>query len=370
MSGLIVHEWVARSGGSERVVEEMLRAYPESDLFTLWNNAPDRFEINVRESWLARTPLRDRKVLSLPMMPAVWRSIPADRRYEWMLISSHLFAHHARVRNTPDIPKYVYAHTPARYIWAPEHDARGQGPLARSAATFLKPLDRHRAQEATAIAANSEFTRARIASYWGREASVLYPPVDVERIASVADWSTHLDTADSEVFASLPSSFVLGASRFVTYKRLDLVIDFAVANDTPAVLAGSGPDRGFLIDYARQSGANVVIVDDPSDELLFALYRRCLAFVFPAIEDFGIMPVEAMAAGAPVVVGPTGGATETVVENRSGTTVRDWSDQRELRDALASASRLGREAIRSRAWQFSRANFQQGLKAWVDGEAQ
>ena len=145
---------------------------------------------------------------------------------------------------------------------------------------------------------------------------MIYPPVDVEQIQSVADWRTRLDDEEAAQLAALPSSFLLGASRFIPYKRLDLVIQAGEAADLPVVLAGKGPERAALEAAAERASVPVHFVHAPSWALLFALYQQALLFVFPAVEDFGIMPVEAMAAGAPVLAQAVGGTSESVVARR------------------------------------------------------
>ncbi len=173
MSGLIAHEWIESSGGAEVVLDAMLAAFPDADVRCLWDDAPHRFPSrNVRESWLARTPLRRHKALAAPFSALAWRGMHADQGYEWVLASSHLFAQHASVRHA-QIPKYVYAHTPARYLWAPELDVRGQQPLVRAVAPGFRALDRRRAQEVTAIAANSRYVRERITRSWERDSVVI-----------------------------------------------------------------------------------------------------------------------------------------------------------------------------------------------------
>ncbi|MDQ0613778.1 glycosyltransferase involved in cell wall biosynthesis [Microbacterium sp. W4I4] len=319
MTGLLVHEWIERSGGAERVLDAMAAAFPDAGIQCLWNDAPERYaDRTVRETWLARTPLRRHKALALPFMPATWRRLSDGDEYEWMLISSHLFAHHARPRDS-GTPKYVYAHTPARYIWSPELDERGSSAVVRAVAPAYRRLDRTRAQEATAIAANSRFVRDRIARTWDRDATVIHPPVVTERILSTPDWRTSVtDDAERRMLEQLPPVFVLGASRFIPYKRLDLVIRSAARADLPAVIAGSGPDEARLRAVATDAGVPVMFVISPSDALLYALMQQASAFVFPAVEDFGIIPVEAQAAGTPVVTGPVGGQRETFTDGVSG----------------------------------------------------
>lgn len=343
-------------------------AFPGSDVVVPWNNAPHRLRGHVvRESWLASSLLRNRKALSALVLPFVWRRVvPSDRPYDWVIASSHLFAHHVRLpASRRRVPKLVYVHSPARYIWNPELDPRGSSVLARAASILLKPLDRLRAQEAASIAANSEYVRARVRRAWGRDAEVIHPPVDVERIQAVRDWTDLLEPHDLAQMDGLPQEFVLGASRFIGYKRLDLVIRAGEAAGLPVVLAGGGPDRALLETESARASVPVHFVIDPSDELLYALYQRATVFVFPAIEDFGMMPVEAMAAGTPVVANAEGGARESVVPGVSGVLLERFGEQ-ELRDAVRSARVLDPQRIRLHATAFSVEAFQSRVKRWLE----
>jgi glycosyltransferase involved in cell wall biosynthesis len=269
-----------------------------------------------------------------------------------------------RLHRYPDVPKLVYAHTPARYIWEPSLDRRGNSPVARAGAAALKPIDRRRAQEAHAIAVNSKFTQDRVRRSWQREATVIYPPVDVTRITSAGDWREKLSDEDLTVLTSLPNQFVLGASRFVPYKRLHLVIECAEANGVPAVIAGGGPQRQYLLERARSASVPVHIVDRPSDPLLYALYQASLAFVFPGVEDFGIMPVEAMATGTPVIVPAVGGAAESVTMMEGGAIFEDESTQ-SWRNALGKAVGIEPVALSERVSYFSIQNFRSRIESWM-----
>lgn len=362
MAGILIHEWLSEHGGSENVFEVLSRMYPDAERFCLWNDSAGRF-VGVEETVLASTPLRRSKAAAALFMPAAWRMLPR-RDAEWVLASSHLFAHHARFRGPArDVPKLVYAHTPARYIWAPELDGRGRGALARSIAGMLKPIDRRRAQEPIAIAANSAFVAARIADTWEREATVIHPPVDV---AWFAGEPPRLTAEEEREMATLPREYLLGVSRFVPYKRLDRVIDAGCSSGVPVVLAGGGPDEARLRARASKASVPVHIVHEPSQMMLRALYRGAVALVFPAIEDFGIMPVEAMAAGTPVVASAVGGTAETVVDGVTGALVHEWSAA-ELRAAVDRAAGATRADCVARANEFDTPVFVKRMTAWVAG---
>lgn len=362
MSGIIVHEWLSPAGGSENVFEVIARTFPDAERWCLWNDAGERFQ-PVNETVLARTPLRGNKAAALPFMPSVWRHLPA-RDADWVLTSSHLFAHHARFGGPArEAPKLVYAHTPARYIWVPELDGRGGSLPARAIAASLKPLDRRRAQEPTAIAANSRFIADRIADTWQRDAEVIYPPVSVDRFMR----EQHLTDAEQAQLDALPDDFVLGFSRFVPYKRLEAAIDAGRVADLPVVLAGSGPDEDRLREIAERTyPGRVTFVHHPSNALLIAILRRAALLVFAPIEDFGIIPVEAMAAGTPVLANAIGGAVESVIDGVTGAHVHEWRSDAELRSAVERATTASSQACVDRAAEFGVDVFERRIAEFVD----
>ena len=360
-TGVIVHEWVERWGGAERVLEAMTQAFPDAEVRVLWSDEPTHLGLNVTESWLARTPLRHHKALALPAMLPTWR-LPLGGDPDWVLVSSHLFAHH--VRTPAATKKFVYTHTPARYIWEPDRDRRGSNPLVRAASAVLKPIDRRRAGEATAIAVNSTFTGDRVRKAWDQPSTVIYPPVDTEFLTTIEDWRSPLSDSEQRLFDSLKRPYLLGASRFVKYKQLEKVIEAGVATGLPVVIAGSGPSETRLRAIADELGADVTFVIAPSDEMIRALYSNAVAYVFPAAEDFGIMPVEAMACGTPVIGSNVGGVHESVTLVGGGVTAdlehdTDWSD------LLQRATALDPAEFRPRTLEFSRTRFIEQLQGWV-----
>jgi glycosyltransferase involved in cell wall biosynthesis len=361
---LLAHEWLAPHGGSENVFEQLGYAFPGSRRLCLWNDAPERF-VGVDETFLARTPLRRYKALALSAMPLAWSGIKLDG-LERVVVSSHAFAHQLASRAaSQSIPAYAYVHSPARYVWNPELDPRGQGWGKRQVARALKPLDRSRTSDQVSYAANSEYVARRISNAWGRQASVVYPPVDVLRIRS-GSWRAELTDRDEELLSTLPKDFVFTASRLVSYKRIDLSIEFAADNDCPLVVAGDGPERPALEGLATARGVPVTFVGRVSDPLLFALYERSLMFVFLAIEDFGIMPVEAMASGAPAVVSAAGGARESVDRLEGGGVLEPGAGPGEAKRAFENALGVRHgPALAERAEYFSNEAFRARVVEWA-----
>ncbi|MGB4778244.1 glycosyltransferase [Microbacterium sp.] len=367
MGGLIVQEWIEPSGGAEQVLDAFRIAFPDSRLFTLWNDDPDRFPPGlVTESWLARTPLRRHKALAMPLMPATWRRSKVAQKPDWVLASSYVFAHHGDFgTRRAGVPKFSYVHTPVRYLWEPALDGRGAGRLTALPREILKRIDRRAAADAGALAANSRFVRRRIARVWGRDARVIYPPVGAQQIIDGGDWSSHLDAADAEILASLPESgFLLAASRLVPYKRHRDVIRMGEHLGIPVVVAGSGPERAALSALAESSRVPVHILGFVSDELMRALFQRALAFVFPPVEDFGIVPVEAMAAGCPVIVNREGGAAESVIDGVTGFQV-DPDDLQEVAGAVERLGSLRPDAAKARAMEFDTTRFIREMREWL-----
>ncbi|MEV8370939.1 glycosyltransferase [Microbacterium sp. NPDC064584] len=364
-SGLIVHEWVERWGGAERVLEAMVDAFPDAGVRVLWDDTRLLDGRDVHETWISKTPLRNNKALALPAMIPTWR-MPMASTPEWMLVSSHLFAHH--VKAPAGTKKFVYAHTPARYIWEPERDNRGASGWARAASAVLKPIDRRRAAEATSIAVNSKFTGERVARAWEQESRVMYPPVDTETMVATTDWRRDLTDDEQRQLDALPSTFLLGASRMVDYKRLDRVIQIGAQVKVPVVIAGTGPSHVALRSAAAASGGEVTFILAPSDAMLRALYAHATAYVFPAVEDFGIMPVEAMACGTPIIANSVGGVPETVEAVGGGVTceIDRWNDWDEI---LHQAISLDPAQFRPRTHMFSRSRFIAELQDWVGAGA-
>jgi glycosyltransferase involved in cell wall biosynthesis len=366
MAGLIVQEWIEESGGAEQVLDALRVALPDARLACLWNDDRERFPAeSVDESWLARTPLRGRKALALPFMSSTWRNGWGGGEPEWVVASSYVFAHHAGFGTRQGVPKFSYVHTPARYLWEPDLDSRTSNPLAGIARTYLRGVDRRAATASGSLAANSAFVRERIRRAWDRDARVIHPPVEAASIVAVDDWSAHTTEPDRSILQSLPErGFLLAASRLVPYKRHDTVVAMGEALDIPVVVVGSGPERERLEALAAASRVPVHVLGRVSDELLRALFQRALAFVFPPVEDFGIIPVEAMAAGCPVLVNRVGGASESVIDGVTGVHF-DPDDDTGFAAAVEAVSGIRADAARERALEFDTERFVREVRDWV-----
>ncbi|MDJ1370120.1 glycosyltransferase [Gulosibacter molinativorax] len=366
MAGLIAQDWVEPYGGAEKVLSALIDVLPPAELACLWNDDPRWHSVlPVRESWLSRSPLRGHKAIALPLMSPTWRFELRHLQPDWVVTSSYVFAHHLSAA-FPDVPRFNYVHSPARYLWAPEHDQRGDSALVKSAAPPLRALDRMAAGRTGSFAANSMFIRDRIRRAWDQDAVVIHPPVDSAQIAEVEDWAEQLTEQEHAVLESLPrDEFLLAGSRMVPYKGHAKVIEMGETLGLPVVLTGSGPEEQRLRAQAADARTKVFFLGRVTNEMLRALYQRALAFVFPPVEDFGIMPVEAMAAGCAVIANRVGGAAESVVDGETGALI-DPQDALSWTAAVEIAAQVRRDATKARALEFDNEHFAAKVRAWVE----
>ena len=237
MRTLVAHEWIAEVGGSENVFEQIRVALPHCRAVCLWNGDPVRFS-GVEETWLARSLLRDHKAAAMPFMGSAWSQVDLTD-IEKVVVGSHAFSHHLASRAADcGIPAFAYIYSPARYIWAPELDERGNSLAGRLGRSYFRRWDRRHISKDVTYSAISQFVATRVAAAWGVNASVIYPPVDIDRIHG---FSGELSDADNAIASVLPPDFVLGASRFVRYKNVDAAIGAGEVLGLPVVLVGTGP---------------------------------------------------------------------------------------------------------------------------------
>ena len=347
----LVHEWFGATGGSETVFRRISELVPHAERFVLWKDR-DADEPRLRESWLARTPLRRTKAGALPLMPLAWRTL-SRRDYDVVISSSHAFAHTVRL-GPPERTRYLsYVHSPARYVWSPDFDGRGSGPLLALPRRMLREVDVRMSRHVHSYAANSREVRDRIARYWRRDATVINPPVDV-------DYFSAAPPGDRQQ----PREYLLGVGRWIPYKNFDLIVAIADAAGLPLVIAGSGPQEAALRRAAERTAVPVAFELRPGRDRLRRLYWGAKALLFPVHEDFGIIPVEAQACGTPVVGLRRGGLLETVVDGETGHLV-DSLDPRAYVPLVRRVDELAGARIQARASAFSAREFAAKTRAWI-----
>jgi|GEM_PF-100541 len=302
----IVHYWLVTMRGGERVLERMLRLFPQADIFTHVYDPSAMSETirshKVTTSFIQHLPGARRHYQSyLPLMPMALEQL--DLRGYDLVISSESGPAKG-VITAPDALHLSYVHSPMRYLWDHYHDYRdAAGLLSRAVMPLLchrlRAWDVSSAARIDRIVANSHFIQRRIAKAWRREASVVHPPVDVDLFHPAA---------------SVGPAY-LWVGQMVPYKRPDLAIDAFNRLGLPLVMVGDGPLAAAM---RRRAGPNITIVPRLDFNALRRAYGQCRALVFPAQEDFGMVPVEVIASGRPVLAYAGGGALDSVTQDVSG----------------------------------------------------
>jgi glycosyltransferase involved in cell wall biosynthesis len=344
----IVHDFFIQDGGAERCAIEFARLLPGATIETTFFDRErfgDRIDADRVRTWpLQRLlgPTRHFRAL-LPLYP-VWFMTRDLRDHDLVLSSSVAFCKSVRTRRDAVHISYVY--TPMRYAWDLETYLAGSSLSlpSRIAARTIRPVLRRwdvaTAKRAGVIVAISETVRERIRTAWDREAdAVIYPPVD---------------TAEIQV-SERDDGFLLVAARLLAYRRVDLAVAAATRLGRDLIVVGDGPERNRLEAFA---GPSIRFLGQVDRAVLLDLFARCHAYLVPGEEDFGIAPVEAMAAGKPVVALRAGGVRETVVDGETGTFF-DAPESEPLVDAIERLDglRLDHAVIRRRAEEFDRQVF-------------
>jgi len=294
----LVHDYLNQRGGAERVVLELAAMFPRAPLYTSLyrqqSTFPEFAPLDVRTSFLDKLPVDRRFRALFPLYPVAFRSFGAIDA-DLVISSSSGWAH--AVHTSPRAFHAVYCHTPARWLYGEYITATTQ-PALIPFAGVLRRVDRRAARRANLYIANSEVVRERIRQRYGCVAPIVYPPVDTERFTP-----------------SVRGERLLVVSRLLPYKRVDTVVDAASRAGIGLDVVGTGP---ALVDLRRRAGPSVHFLGGLPDSEITELFQRCRAFCLPGAEDFGITPVEANAAGKPVVAFGCGGALETIEEGVSG----------------------------------------------------
>jgi len=361
----LVHDWLNGMRGGEIVFEALLDLFPTADVFTLIY-CPEHLSPSFRKklegrkihvSWMNRFRFtREKYRQLLPLLPFAIRSLDVFP-YDLVISSSHCVA--KGVKKHPSAFHLSYIHAPMRYMWDRFDDYFGRGriaPVFRWIAILLRPLlqawDRRTAQSdrVDQLVANSKFIAEQIQRCYGREAEVVYPFSKLDRFQRPRN----------------RGNFYLMVGAFAPNKRTDLAIEAFARLGLPLKIVGNGQDEERLHSLRRKLGAeNIEFVprDLATNEGIERFYSECKAFIFPGKEDFGITPLEAMAAGALVIAFGEGGASETVT-NETGILFRPQTVDalvNAVMDIESGKIRLSEESCRERARFFSEQRFKREI---------
>ena len=349
----IIHYWFVSWRGGEHVVEALCRIFPEADIFT---HVLDRDVLprdlatrNIFTSFIDRLPFAKRWYKNyLPLMPLALEQI--DLRGYDLVISSESGPAKG-VLTGPGTLHVCYCHTPMRYVWDLYHDYLSQAGIFKRLMMapllhYLRQWDRLSADRVDYFIANSRNVALRIGKHYRREAEVIYPPVDV----------------DAFEVSQVVEDFYLMVGQLVPYKRADLVVKAFSRCGKRLVVIGEGEQFSMLQNMAKE---NVKLMGWQPFEILKRYYSCCKALIFPGEEDFGIVPLEAMASGRPVIAFAKGGALETVINNKTGIFFFEQTE-----DAVIEAVKIFEESencffskdIRAHASTFSKDRFEDELK--------
>jgi glycosyltransferase involved in cell wall biosynthesis len=349
----IAHDYLIQMGGAERVVATMSDAYPEAPIYTSVTDynrlLPELRRRDIHNSWAQRVPtIRQQFKTLFPIYPFAFRSFsPVDADVLW--ISSSGFS--KWIRTSPTTPTICYCHTPPRFFWESDIylDFEVHRPTVRESAKrllgVLRNWDFKCAQKIGRFIANSRCVQERINRFYGRSSTIIYPPVNVDRF---------------EPFAK-SAGYYLILSRLVGYKRIDLAVRAFNQLKERLVIIGQGPDRARLEALA---GPTISFLGQVGEAEATQYLQECRGLIFPGLEDFGIVALEAQACGRPVIAFAGGGALETVIDGETGILFPERSPE-----SLATAVRRSQQVtwcpqtIRANAERFSREVFLERMTA-------
>lgn len=369
----LVHDWLTGMRGGEKVLEVLCELYPKADIFTLLHipgSVPRTIErYRIVTSPLQKMPFaREKYRYYLPAFPLLIESFDLSG-YDLVISSSHAVAKGVRV---PDkAPHISYIYTPMRYMWDMygEYFGKEQALPIQWAGRIIRPYlqgwDKRSSQRVGYFIAISKFVAERIKTFWGREAEVIYPPVEVKKYIKNSKFEIrNTKQILNSKFKILNSDYYLIVSSLVPYKRVDLAIHAFNNLDRDLVIAGTGPEEERLKRLAK--GKNIKFLGWVGDKDLPALYAHARAFLMPQIEDFGISAVESQACGTPVIAFGKGGALEIVIEGKTGIFFKEQTT-----DSLISAvkkierMRFDPAVLRQNALRFDEKRFKERFRRFV-----
>ncbi|WP_101506256.1 glycosyltransferase family 4 protein [Erwinia sp. B116] len=366
ISVAIAADWLVTYAGAERVIKDMLDIYPNSDIYTVVENLNDEARSNlpakkIHTTFIQKLPGAKKKYQKyLPLMPLAVEQLDVSD-HDILLSSSHAVA--KGILTGPDQLHISYVHSPIRYAWDMQHQYLREAGLNKGVKGFLAKWMLHKirlwdyrtANGVDHFIANSHFIARRIKKVYGRDADVIYPPVDVERFTLEEN----------------KEDFYFTASRMVPYKRIDLIVEaFSKMPDKRLVVIGDGSEMEKI---KSKASSNVSILGYQSNSVMLEHMQKAKAFVFAAEEDFGITPVEAQACGTPVIAFGKGGALETIrpygVERPTGLFFEKQSTDsivEAIEKFQSICQHISANDCRENALRFSSERFKDELAKYVD----
>jgi len=366
----VVADWLVTFAGAEKVIAEFIHLYPNCDLYSVVDflSASDRKFFNGKKAHttsIQKFPLAKKYYQKyLPFMPIAIEQLDVSK-YDIVLSSSHAVA--KGIITGPDQLHISYVHSPLRYAWDLQHQylkgaglEKGfKGLLAKYLLHKMRAWDLRTVNGVDYFIANSYFIARRIKKVYGRDATVIYPPVDVNKFSI---------SYESE-------EYYITTSRLVPYKRVDLIVSaFSRMPNKKLIVIGNGSEMNKIKNI---SGPNIELLGYRSDEELQNYVKKAKAFVFAAEEDFGITPVEAMACGKPVIAYGKGGVLESVIDIKNKNPTGVFFDE-QSEESLISAINIFEsniecfdpEIIRARAEFFSIENFRKNIEGFIQEKYQ
>ncbi|MEI7497737.1 MAG: glycosyltransferase [Candidatus Falkowbacteria bacterium] len=361
MKVALVHDHLAQDGGAEKVLKVLTELFPDAPIYTLLfepKNVSKNFKNkDIRTSIIQRLPGGIKHYRwYLPLMPIAVEFFDL-RDYDVVISDASAFA--KGVITTSETLHICYCHTPTRYLWSDSHQYLNElsynkyfKKIIALLLSNLRLWDRAAADRVDTFIANSNFIARRITKYYKRDSQIIYPPVDVDRFG-----------ISKEI-----GDFYLIGGRIVPYKRIDITVEAFKKWGKKLVVFGDGVDLPRLKKIAA-GAPNIEFVGRVDDATQAALYQKCLAFIHPQEEDFGITAVEAMASGRPVVAYGRGGILEIVANHKTGVFFHEQTADGLLR-VLERFNPLAFDpnVIRAKAESFSRERFRQELKHFIEQE--
>lgn len=363
----VVADWLVTYAGAERVLCEMLKTVPHADLYAVIDFIDETTRKKHFQGKLAQTtfiqhlPFAQKKYRNyLPFMPYAIEQLDVSK-YDVVISSSHAVA--KGILTGPDQLHISYVHSPIRYAWDLQHQYLKELKIDRGLKSLLirwllhkiRLWDYRTANGVDHFVANSKFIARRIKKVYGREADVIYPPVNTDMFQVQEN----------------KDNFYITASRMVPYKKIDLIVEsFSHMKDKKLVVIGDGPDMEKI---KAKASSNIEILGYQNNDVMQEYMRNAKAFVFAAEEDFGITPVEAQACGTPIIAFGKGGALETVVGKNAENPTGVFFEEQKIESVLTAVNSFEREQhiytpenCRLNALKFSTDRFNQEFSKYIE----